>query len=172
MRTKANICMECQFPNRMGELFCIDCGNPLFAVTKDEEARSTKQLKIIPPQLTHTPIWGTTHLAQEGSLVFRVKNHTDPLVLQPKDEMVVGRADLKSNHYPAIDLTPYGALEEGISRVHAKLNRDGETVTVTDMNSVNGTYLNGQRLPAHQARVVRDGDEVRFGRLIMNIYFK
>ncbi len=167
-----NNCPDCNYPNKVGELFCIDCGNPLFTANPEEVTRSTKQLKIIPPQLTHTPIWGTTHLPQEGNLVFRIKSYNEPLVVQPKAEMLIGRADIKSNHFPAVDLTPYGALEEGISRVHAKLNRDGDTITLTDMNSVNGTYLNGQRLPAHQARVVRDGDEVRFGRLIMNIYFK
>ncbi|KAB2855894.1 MAG: FHA domain-containing protein, partial [Anaerolineae bacterium] len=38
--------------------------------------------------------------------------------------------------------------------------------------SVNGTFLNGQRLIPRQARIVHDGDEMRFGKLALRIYFK
>jgi len=40
------------------------------------------------------------------------------------------------------------------------------------VGSSNGTFLNGQRLVPNQPRVLRDGDEVRFGKLVAHIYFK
>ena len=37
--------------------------------------------------------------------------------------------------------------------------------------SHNGTYLNGQRLIAHQPRVLRDGDDIRLGFLVLRVKF-
>ena len=50
--------------------------------------------------------------------------------------------------------------------------RSEGTLTIVDMGSSNGTHLNGQKLMPHQPRVLRDGDEIRFGKLIAKIYFK
>ena len=46
-----------------------------------------------------------------------------------------------------------------------------EVVILTDMGSTNGTFLNGCRLTPHKVYIVRDGDEIRLGNLIGNIYF-
>ncbi|MEO0564900.1 MAG: FHA domain-containing protein, partial [Chloroflexota bacterium] len=61
--------------------------------------------------------------------------------------------------------------EKGVSRVHAVIEREEDTLTIMDMGSSNGTYLNGQRLAQNQPRVIRDGDEIRFGKLTTRIYF-
>ncbi|MCI0710387.1 MAG: FHA domain-containing protein [Chloroflexi bacterium] len=171
-----NICPECNYENRVGELFCQDCGNPLFDgdAGTGRDKRSTRQLgnTVEPQEIDAVQIAGTSHLGQNAQLLIYVKDNEDPIVLEPTAEMMVGRSDAKSNHYPDIDLTPFGALEEGVSRTHARLRRDGDTVTVSDMDSVNGTYLNGQKLRPHMPRIVRDGDEIRFGRMVLHIYFK
>jgi hypothetical protein len=168
----SNVCPSCNYKNRIGELFCQDCGNPLFDGGKARGERSTRQLDFQVPELKHTPIWGTSMLGKNATVILQAKNNKDPLNIQPKPEMVIGRSDIKSNHYPDIDLTPYGAVEEGVSRVHARFRYEGTSLTVSDMESVNGTFVNGQRLPPGMDRVLRDGDEIRFGRLVMNIYFK
>jgi pSer/pThr/pTyr-binding forkhead associated (FHA) protein len=178
-------CPNCSHPNRVGELFCQDCGTPLFVIQSqavDEVLGSTTssptRTKLLPPKETsglpgaNNTFGGTTFLREQGVLVFHFKNSEKSLEITAKDEMVIGRADSKSNHFPDIDLTPYGALEEGISRTHARLARSGNSIVLTDMDSVNGTYVNGQRLPANQQRILRDGDEMRLGRLVINVYFK
>jgi pSer/pThr/pTyr-binding forkhead associated (FHA) protein len=66
---------------------------------------------------------------------------------------------------------PFGAIEKGVSRIHATIERSEDTLTITDLGSSNGTYLNGQRLIANQPRVLRDGDEIKFGKLVTHIYF-
>ncbi len=53
------------------------------------------------------------------------------------------------------------ATEQTISRKHAKLTRSGPEVTVTDLGSTNGTFLNGA--PLSGEATLRPGDEVRFG---------
>jgi hypothetical protein len=171
-----NICPECNYQNRPGELFCQDCGSPLFNFKRNgaDDVASTRHLDVnaSPPQ-ADAPLWGgTTSLSTQGELLIHIRDHDQPLTVRPKDELIFGRSDAKNNHYPDIDLSPYGAIEEGISRVHARLRRSGATITLADMNSVNGTFLNGQRLPPNQDRVLHDGDEVTLGRLVMHIYFK
>ncbi len=48
----------------------------------------------------------------------------------------------------------------GISRLHARCTRDGLNVYLEDLGSRNGTFLNGQRLPAHTPQRLRAGDVV------------
>jgi pSer/pThr/pTyr-binding forkhead associated (FHA) protein len=95
-----------------------------------------------------------------------------PLVVEEKPEIMIGRRDEDSGNLPDIDLTPYGALDEGVSRVHARLQQSEDALTLIDLNSVNGTYLNGERLIPNQPRILHDGDEIRFGKLITRVYFR
>ncbi|TJZ99366.1 FHA domain-containing protein [Actinacidiphila oryziradicis] len=53
--------------------------------------------------------------------------------------------------------------DSSASRVHAELRRDGETWTLRDLGSMNGTFVNGRRVMG--AVVVRPGDQVTFGRM-------
>ncbi|HJU48817.1 MAG TPA: FHA domain-containing protein [Gaiellaceae bacterium] len=52
---------------------------------------------------------------------------------------------------------------EGVSRVHAVLERFGDTWCVRDLGSRNGTYVNGGRIVGERA--LRPGDEIVLGRL-------
>ena len=56
----------------------------------------------------------------------------------------------------------------GISRRHAELREVGDTVTLYDLGSSNGTHLNEQRI---QAPVdLKDGDVVRLGAAVLKFY--
>ena len=48
-----------------------------------------------------------------------------------------------------------------VSRRHAEFHRDGETFTVSDVGSLNGTYVNRDRIDRVQ---LTDGDEVQIGK--------
>ena len=45
---------------------------------------------------------------------------------------------------------------------HARIDRSGESHVITDLDSTNGTYINGQRI---ESRVLREGDRIRIGRI-------
>ena len=66
-------------------------------------------------------------------------------------EVVVGRAT--DCHW----IIPSGA----VSRRHARLVRHGREVTIEDLGSSNGTFVNGERLSA--PRELRDQDRVQLG---------
>lgn len=51
--------------------------------------------------------------------------------------------------------------ESSVSRTHAEVSRTGDTVTVTDQGSTNGTWINGAK--AEGAATLKPGDMITFG---------
>lgn len=49
-----------------------------------------------------------------------------------------------------------------ISRRHAEVTSDGTALTVVDLDSMNGTFVNDQRLTPGRATPVKPGDRLRF----------
>jgi hypothetical protein len=82
-----------------------------------------------------------------------------------KAVVVIGREDVPSNSFPDWDLTPYGAEDGGVSRLHAKLTASGETWSIEDLESTNFTFINRKRIPAKTPTPLNDGDEIRLGRV-------
>ncbi|GAB4135427.1 MAG: FHA domain-containing protein [Planctomycetaceae bacterium] len=54
--------------------------------------------------------------------------------------------------------------DERVSRFHAKVQSDGDRVILTDLQSTNGTRVNGHPI---QMRVLRIGDQVTIGRSVL-----
>jgi hypothetical protein len=52
-----------------------------------------------------------------------------------------------------------------VSRYHAKITREGECYYLTDLNSTNGTFLNGETLQTYQKREISLGDEITFANI-------
>lgn len=50
--------------------------------------------------------------------------------------------------------------DESVSRVHARLDRDGENWVLVDLDSTNGTYLNGERIRESK---LKNGDVIEIG---------
>jgi hypothetical protein len=48
-----------------------------------------------------------------------------------------------------------------VSRRHAELEREGDTFTIRDLGSLNGTYVNRRRI---ESVVLQDDDEVQIGK--------
>ncbi|MCL2455527.1 MAG: FHA domain-containing protein [Micrococcales bacterium] len=54
-----------------------------------------------------------------------------------------------------------------VSRRHAEFTRDESSFAVRDVGSLNGTYVNRNRI---EAQVLRGGDEVQIGKFRMTFY--
>ncbi len=165
------ICPYCGTKNLEGLLFCEDCGQGLSSAAS-VPTLPTRDLIDSPDELAARATWGTASLSKTTSVVIHVRDASDPVILDFKDRVVFGRADSSSPRQPEVDFTPYGALEKGVSRIHATIERSDDVLTLIDMGSSNGTHLNGHRLIPDHPRVLRDGDEIRFGKLVTHIYFK
>ncbi len=164
------LCPSCDYKNIEGLLFCDECGSPLSGV--NDPTLPTRQLANNLAEFSAKATWGSASVGQMQSVVIHFRNITEPLIIDLKERIVFGRADVHSPRQPDVDLTPFGGLEKGVSRIHATIERSDDVLTLVDMGSSNGTTLNGQRLVADQPRVLRDGDEIQFGKLVAHFYFR
>jgi hypothetical protein len=71
-----------------------------------------------------------------------------------------------------VDLNPFGALQTGVSRVHAKLMMTNDQLYVQDLSSTNGTYLHRRRLKPNEPSLLRKGDELMLARMRISIMFR
>jgi hypothetical protein len=62
----------------------------------------------------------------------------------------------------------YEVAHERVSRRHAVLTLAGSTLSVTDLDSANGTWVNGRKLERERSRL-QDGDELRIGHVTFRV---
>ncbi len=119
------------------------------------------------PRETGAP-W--THAPKQ--IIVRVQGHAQPIYLQGREEYRVGRGDPKQGNRLDLDLAPFRGLELGVSREHALLKQSSRAITLTDLGSTNGTAVNGVRLTPNSPQALRDGDELRLGKLTLRVFFE
>lgn len=162
-------CEHCQRKNRQGEVFCFACGqllNTVQTTTTRHFASATQELFNEEYYSIDSVVILTVQGEKPGRFEIR------PQLRQ--NEMVLGRSAKNVSMRPDIDLADVGGAELGVSRLHAALSYDsgGEMIYIYDLGSANGTFINGQRLHPSERRVLRDGDELRLGRLHMKAMFR
>lgn len=88
------------------------------------------------------------------------------LQLQRYTPTMIGR---KKGDRPSdfLDLTPYGAGNRGVSRVHARIYLEDDHLFVEDMNSRNGTFVNNEPVNPFKTKLIGHGDRLRLGNLVM-----
>jgi pSer/pThr/pTyr-binding forkhead associated (FHA) protein len=93
------------------------------------------------------------------------------LPLPQSNQALIGRADPVSHFTPDVDLGGYDALDQGVGRRHARLLVQNGQIVVEDLYSTNGTIVNGQRLQPRQPQPLQNGDQLQFGRLMLQVQF-
>ena len=73
--------------------------------------------------------------------------------MKSQSEFVIGKN-------PALVDGPI-TFNKAISRIHCKIVKEGEGYRICDLNSANGTYVNGERLEPNEQRIIKKGDIVR-----------
>ncbi len=87
------------------------------------------------------------------------------------DETTIGRADPVTGILPDIDLTPVDT-NRSVSRRHAKIIKaQGEYHVLEEVGTVNGTYVNEQRIPTGVPVTLHNGDLVKIGLISMKTVF-
>lgn len=81
----------------------------------------------------------------------------------------MGRVDPTATIFPEIDLTGDGALARSVSRRHARILKQGNAVLIEDLGSVNGTFVNGERLAPYLPETLKDGDTLQLGKLVIGV---
>jgi hypothetical protein len=118
--------------------------------------------------------FGTSLFSNRMTLHLRIRGEEKTFSLEAEgvQTIILGRGDPATGEKPTVDLSPFGAIEKGVSRKHAHITRSGDNALhLSDLESANGTYLNGQRMIPYQPRIIRNGDELRLGRLVLLVEF-
>jgi hypothetical protein len=145
----ARVCERCFARNEAGETYCKVCGEQLPESLADVDSDATRRL--VPA-------------AARALLIVELGNGggTAEFWIE-KDVALVGRSSPADGVEPDVDL---GHVDPNrlVSRRHAFILRRRGGFAIEDLESVNGTYLNGiQRLQPHAQTLLRDGDQVSFG---------
>lgn len=61
---------------------------------------------------------------------------------------------------------------KSVSRRHCLLLHNDDGFGAMDLKSSSGTWINGSRLHPHEWRVLRDGDQIRFGKVAFTVSIK
>ena len=115
---------------------------------------------------------GTTHISGKQEVLLVIRGMIERLVLSEGVEYQLGRFEFSKPEDHHIVLTPYGAGDRGLSRVHAQIHVEAEQLFITDLNSTNGTFLAGKRLEPHTPTLLRKGDELLLGRLGVQLMYR
>jgi CRP-like cAMP-binding protein len=84
-----------------------------------------------------------------------------------KADSLIGRYDSVTGMAPDIDLTNEDSARN-ISRRHARLLvKDAKPYVAEEIGTMNGTYLNGQKIPTGVLTPINDGDELTLCRLTL-----
>ncbi len=183
------LCSNCGHTNMAGSAFCENCGMQLAHDQKGSNEMASPRLAPTPP----VPVQGSfaETLVEEkkapggaaagdahagpaltmitGRLV--ILESQTPLPILPGNQMIViGREDPVSGVFPEIDLDPHGGHEAGVGRRHAQLLIRNGQLFIEDLDSVNGTVVNKERLEPRKPHPVNNGDELRFGKMILVYY--
>lgn len=95
--------------------------------------------------LNQTPLSRLKLVAINSSTPFELNVLTDDFIIGKKPELVDGVI----------------SFNRMISRSHCKIIERNHKYMVMDLNSANGTFLNGMRLTSNRAYAVKDGDVLR-----------
>lgn len=100
---------------------------------------------------------------------FVAPDQTIPVQVRIDDKALIGRSDPDSTSHPEVDLAPYGASDQGISRRHAEIRAGRDYLVVIDLNSTNGTRINGEKLVPNEPYRLSHGDSLSVGAMTFEV---
>ncbi len=158
-------CARCNTPLDASASYCPNCGQSL--------PRSAP-IGLACPHCAAINLPGSAYCETCGAVLpphpYLVVMHTGlrlPLFSGDQIAVVIGRSDALSGVAPDFDLEPYAGELAGLSRRHARLTLRDSRCWIEDLNSVNWTYLNNQRLSPERPTALNDGDLLRLGNVVL-----
>lgn len=162
-------CPTCNFINKEGALFCEECG----AYFHSGGSLATDALKDPPPSQTRLSSVTTSapgSSPQEARLILTSEADERQFTILSRDRTaLIGRNDRRAKVFVDIDPTGEGGQTHAISRRHARVHFLNGNFLIEDVESLNGTYLNGRKLRPYLPEVLHKGDVIRLGDLALKV---
>jgi pSer/pThr/pTyr-binding forkhead associated (FHA) protein len=157
------ICPNCNNQEPDGALFCSECSVKL--ITSD--GLSTATIKSTDPLITQagtSPPPPPPAQVTESQVSLHIVRTGQILPLIGRMEFTLGRISQGQSILPDVDLSPYNAYAQGVSRLHATLKLIREDLYIEDLGSSNGTRINNTKILPHQNQPIAHGDVITLGR--------
>jgi len=161
-------CPNCGKKNQSNEIFCYACG---YMLDTASGAFDTRHFASATEELYSNEYFGL-----DSVLMLTMRDLNERFELRPQlrnHELVIGRSTSNSAMAPDVDLSYIGGAEKGVSRLHLAIRyqADDNAIQIYDLGSANGSCVNGQRLHPRELRILRNGDQLRLGRLVLQVRF-
>jgi hypothetical protein len=156
-------CPNCGHENHVDAQLCVVCSLMLDVSISTKTINQSGDL----PSIFNA---GSRHISEKVFLHITGGASLE-VDLHEGQSYTIGRLNPKTGDRPEIDLTNHQADQHGVSRQHARFIYERNRLTILDLGSANRTYLNNQEVGDRQSRLVRDGDEIRLGGLVMKVQF-
>jgi pSer/pThr/pTyr-binding forkhead associated (FHA) protein len=163
------ICPNCNHNEVPGALFCSECGAQL--VFSD-----TMNTSAIQPDVDENksasgaiPTRPATLKSDKSRIIVYLVDTGKFLPQQDRVDFTIGRVSEGQPIVPDVDLSPYQAFENGVSRLHAVVRFHENVLSIMDLGSSNGTHVNGMRLSTNVAHRLAKGDSIALGKFRIQI---
>jgi hypothetical protein len=167
-------CPNCGYEKVTVLSSCEKCGAALPPVSTPQLDETQLSLDTTAPLhssfVQESPL-DTMKFDARHRLVLQIAHSGASLVMNPTQQMHIGRYAPENAQAVDIDLTPYGAWKQGVSRSHAMLYRT-TNLFLLDLGSRHGTYIGTKRLVPYTPYILRHGDQIRLANLIVKVYFQ
>ena len=171
MNVSEQVCPVCKNRNELEAIVCWHCGATLDDPFMDPGARTkTSDMPALSPDSMRRWSFDETTVPDKGIAVY-VEGEFNPAYVDSKGEFVIGRK-MGTTSEPLFDLAPLGGYHLGLSRRHAVIRRTQQGYEVLDLGSVNGTWLNDERLIPHKSYPLASGSHLRVGRMRLLVVYR
>jgi pSer/pThr/pTyr-binding forkhead associated (FHA) protein len=166
------ICHNCGKNQLEGAIFCDECGTKLI----DVAGLTTQSISSETPAPDLLPLEDQEPHGQKESEISLVKlvvlKSGVEILLAGQDDFTLGRTSDGQSIIPDIDLSPYNAFQEGVSRIHASIKVVHSQVSLVDLASINGTLINDHKIPPNIYHPLQGGDIITLGRMRLQVIFE
>jgi FHA domain len=174
MNVSENICPICKTKNDLEAVLCWHCGATLDDPFMDPGAKTkTTDMPAIVPENIRP--WSIDEAAvAPGGIAVYVEGEYKPTYIDFNGEFVIGRK-MGTTGTPSevlLDLAPLGGYHMGLSRRHVVIRRTDHGYEVLDLGSVNGSWLNDERLIPHKSYPLASGSHLRLGRMRLFVLYR
>jgi hypothetical protein len=171
MNVAENLCPVCKHKNELEAVVCGNCGATLDDPFMDPGAK-TKTADMQALSSETLSIWSVDERAVPADgIAFYVKDTYKPVYIDTRWEFVLGRK-VGTTSEGLLDLGPLGGYHLGLSRRHAVIRRANHGYEVSDLGSVNGSWLNDERLVPHRVYPLPSGSSLRLGSMQLFVLYR
>jgi hypothetical protein len=145
-------CPACKLGNDANAVNCKHCGASLDLTSArsspgEKDAQGAREYSI-----------------PSDGVAFYFSGITTPIAVTTDEEFILGRKT-EGESEPLVDLTNPDGFAMGVSRRHAMVRAAGNGYVIIDLNSSNGTWVDGKILVPTQQYDLPSGGLIQLGRL-------